>query len=71
MNTAAGMTKKNIRSNFWVKSKSSRHPWTPGPKASSLKHPTALMTAVECLDNVNKGRPATGLARFHGRPPAQ
>jgi hypothetical protein len=42
--TAAGIIQKKILSNFWVKSKLPRQPWTTGPKLSSLRQIMEAMT---------------------------
>lgn len=57
--TAAGMICRKTRSNFCVKSKSPRHPRTPGPREPSLRQGLELMVCVgECsVERIQHLRP--------------
>lgn len=49
-NTAVGIIERKIRSNFWVKSKSPRHPRTPGPKEPSFRQVEVILRDLEGQD---------------------
>lgn len=46
-NTAVGIIERNMRSNFWVKSKSPRHPRTPGPQEPSFRQVELILRDLE------------------------